>query len=362
MRSPPWPRVEDQTPLSPPLHQPTDSATLAEAAFGPDSFSLHDRWMKRCHYFPCLWSPVVESVESGLTFAGTCSSSTSPIDFSDYATGSERNSTTGSELSEGGRPVTPPFARKRLRTEDLTRPYDHSHGNKRTRRSKSLESFANYQGGQTSWATRRTGGLDLPSPKQKGRKKELPPLVASSWESTPSEPDLSTLSDPSLSPGKSSTGSTSSTIESSPSRASVMTDPGPTQRKRKLATALPRRSCPRPKSGRGCSIVVMDSDEEDKVWFMSREALRDVKGYLQVKKATGAAVEMPSGWMEGGVQHSRQRVDRTMRSSSTRLTRKRVGAPEDNDEVAHRPKRRRSWPEIGPYGSKDYKGSLLYDG
>jgi len=92
----------------------------------------------------------------------------------------------------------------------------------------------------------------------------------------------------------------------------------------------------------------MDSDDEDKVWFMSSEALRDVKAYLQVKKATGEVIEMPSGWMEGGVKHSHLRTERALLSSSALLTKKRVGTPEDNSEEAQKPKRRRSWPEIDP--------------
>jgi len=103
----------------------------------------------------------------------------------------------------------------------------------------------------------------------------------------------------------------------------------------------------------------MDSDDEDKVWFMSSEALRDVKAYLQVKKATGEAIEMPSGWMEGGVKHSHLRTERALLSSSALLTKKRVGTPEDNSEEAQKPKRRRSWPEIDPYVSKPNRGSLL---
>lgn len=105
----------------------------------------------------------------------------------------------------------------------------------------------------------------------------------------------------------------------------------------------------------------MDSDGEDKVWFISKEALRDVKGYLEMKKAMGAAIEMPSGWIEGDVQHSHLRVERALRPSSTRLTRKRVGLSEEIDEEAQTPKRRRSWPEIDPYRSNSDRGSLLCD-
>jgi hypothetical protein len=333
MRNPMWPRMEDHAPPSTPPHQPIDSV-----AFGPNPSGSRGQRMERCQYFPCLWSPVVGFAGSGLRKPiGTCSSLASPIDFSDYATGSEHNFTTGSDLSGRDYPSTPPSARKRLRTEDLTRPNNSSRGNKRTRRSKSLESFADCQGNQTSWVTRRIERLGPLSP----------------------EPDLSTFSDLPPSPGKTSTGSTRSSIDSSHSRMSALTDPCPTRRA--PATVLPRRTYPRQKSERGCSVLVIESGEEERVWFLSREALLDVKGYLQVKKVTGAAIEMPSGWTEGSVQRSHLRVERALRPSSTRLTSKRVGTPEDDCEEAQKPKRRRSWPEIDPYASKPNRASLLYN-
>jgi len=97
-------------------------------------------------------------------------------------------------------------------------------------------------------------------------------------------------------------------------------------------------------------VVVRDGDEGDKVWFMSEEALQDVKGYLQVKKAAGAAIDVRLGGEEGGV----------LRSSSTRPTRKRGSSPETDNEVSQKPKRRRSWPEMTPYASKTRTGSLPF--
>ena len=332
MRSPLWIGTEDNIPLSTPPHQPIDSVGLAQTAFCSNPFSSHGRWMERSHYFPFLWSSVVESARPSLKKpTGTRSSSTSPIDFSDYATGSEHNSTTGSDPSERGSPPAPPFARKFSRTGDPTRPNSYSCRNKRTRRSKSLEPFADFQGDQTSWVTHGIERMGPPSPE-------------------PAEPDASILSDLAPSPGKSSTGSTRSSIDSSRSRASALTDPYPTRRT--LATALPRRACPRQRSERGCSIVVMDGDEEEIVWILSREALLDVKGYLQVKKAIGTAIEMPSGWMDGGVQHPHLRAETTTRPPLKRLTRKRVGTSEDNDAGGQKSKQRRSWPEIHPYAFK----------
>ena len=331
MRTPPWPGVEGRAPFSTPPRQPIDSDPV-KTTLAPSPFSSHGQRTKPSHYSPCLWSPVIESVASGLKKpTGTYSSPASPIDFSDYATGSERSSTSGSEPSEGGHPATPPFAGERLIAGDLTRPNDHSRGNKRTRRSNSFESFVHYQGDQASWITHR---IERPGPQ-----------------------DLSPLSDLAPSPGKSSTGSTRSSIDSSRSRASTFTDPFSTRRK--PANALPRPSCLRPTSERTCSIVVMDGDEEETVWFMSKGALRDLKGYLQVKKARGVAIEMPSGWKEDDVGRSDPRVGRALRSPFARLTRKRVGTPEDNDEEAQKPKRRRSWPEIDPCASKPNRGPLL---
>lgn len=337
MRSQIWPGMENYTPLSTPPHQPTYSVDLVKTAFDSNSSCSRGQRTKPCHYFPCLWSPVVESAESDPKKPiATCSSSTSPTDLSDYATGSEHNSTTGSEPSERCLPATPPFARERTRVGGLTRPTHYSRGDKRMRRSASPESFAKYQGNQTSWTTHRIERLGPPSP----------------------EPEPPTPSDLSSSPGKSSAGGSRSTIGFSRRRTSAWTDQYPTRRT--LVTASPQRSYPPPESER-CCVVVMDSDEEDKVWFMSREALRDVKGYLQVKKTMGAAIEMPSGRREGGVQHSTLPVERDLLSPSARLTRKRSGTPEDSDGEAQKPKRRRSWPEVDSYVFKPNREFLLCD-
>ena len=111
------------------------------------------------------------------------------------------------------------------------------------------------------------------------------------------------------------------------------------------------------------SIVVKDSGEEDKVWFMSRETLQDVKGYLQVKKAAGAAMEMRLEDEEGSVPHPHPpRIEMALRSPSARQTMKRTGTPENDNEETQKPKRRRSWPEIDAYAPEPHAGSPLCSG
>jgi len=151
------------------------------------------------------------------------------------------------------------------------------------------------------------------------------------------------------------TSSSTDSCRSSPVRSTPLT-------RRTRMTASPWDHPSRPKSERKCSVVVKDGNEEDEIWFMSKEALRDVKGYLQVKKAAGAAIEVLLGGEEGGSRHSHSRgVERVLRSSSTRPSRKRGSSPEDNSKVAQKPKRRRSWPEIDPYSSKPRTGSLPFN-
>lgn len=356
MRSPPWPGIKDYSTTSLAPHQLIDSAGLAESVSGPDPFDPHSEWSKHCHYTPRLWSPLPEFADSDLRkFVGSSSSSTTPTDLSDYVTGSERSSTTGTEPCKGDFPIAPLFARKRLRIEDITPPDDYAHGNKRARRSRSLETFAKYEGEQSSWATCRIEGLGFPplSPKLKEKEREPLPLVASPRETSPSEPDLPTLADLSPSPRKSVARRKRTTLDPRRRRVAASADPRrlspptwPTS-----ASTSPRRHRLRSRSERRCSVIVVDSDEEDKVWFMSREALKDVKGYLQVKKATGAAVEMPSGGKEGGARLSHTRAERAVCLSSTRPTRKLACTPEVSEEETQTPKRRRSWPETNSYGT-----------
>lgn len=348
MQSPSWPGFEAPTSFYTPACQHIDSPTTA---FGPEPFNLSSREAEHCHYFTSLWSPLAESAEPGLRKSvGTPSSSTTPIDLSDYASVSERSSITGTELSERDRPATPPLARKRLRTEDLIRSGNYSRESKRTRRSRSLEPITKYGGGQTSWVTRR---VYPPSPKPNGKEKAPPPLIASLRESSPLEFGLPTLSP---GPKKPAAGSGISTTGSPHKRTLTFADPRRPSPSTRRTLAIDSRRGLRPEDEKRCSVVIKDGDEEDKVWYMSREALQDVKGYLQVKKATGAAMEMP---LEKDVRHSSLRVERVLRLPSTRPIRKRTSALEDNDEGARKPKRRRSWPEIDPYASKPRTGSLL---
>ncbi|KAF9654316.1 hypothetical protein BDM02DRAFT_92140 [Thelephora ganbajun] len=367
MQNPPWSGIKEYTPPTPLPYQPIDFASLVKTAFGPKPFGSHSQWMKHCHYFSCLWSPLPELAASGLKQSvGKSSSSTTRSDFSDYGTGSEHSYTTDTEPSKRDSSPILPFARKRSRTEDLTRPDDHSFENKRVRRSKSLESVAKYETDPTTWTTRRIGGLGSPSSlsKSKGKEREQPPLTASPRE-TSSETDLPTLAELSPNLRKSAGSATRSIASPSRRRALVSTDShrSSPSTSRTRVSAPPRDHRPQPRSERKCSVIVKDGDEEDKVWFMSKQALQDVKGYLQVKKAVGAAIEVRSGGdLEGDVRHSPLRVERAPRSSSTRLARKRGSGPYDKNEEAQKPKRRRSWPEINPFVSKTRTGSLPCSG
>ena len=366
MRNPPWPGIKDYTPPTLSPYQPVDFAALVKRAFGREPFDSHSQWMKHCHYFPRLWSPPSTSTTSSHNLSvGTSSSSTTSSGSSDYGGCSEHSSATGAEPSKKDRSLTPPSVRKRLRTEDFTRPDDYSHGSKRVRRPKSLEALGQYEVDPASWTTRRVGDLRPPSTlsksKRKGKGRESSPSFASPRESSPSEVDLPSLAG--LSPRKPAGSATRKpTTNISRRHASASTDSSPVQSppltRRMPATASPRDRHPRQKSERKCSIVVKDGDEEDKIWFMSREALQDVKGYLQVKKAMGAAIEVRSGGEEGDVRHSHPRVKGILRSPYTRPTRKRISSPEDSNEEAQKPKRRRSWPDIDPYVSKSRTGSL----
>jgi hypothetical protein len=352
MRSPSWPGVEEHNPLGTPTHQQLNSSM---PAFNHDPFNSRNQGMKQCHYFPSLWLSLSESAESGLRENfGTSSSSSTPTDLSDYATLSERSSASETEPPEKRRPATPSSVRKRLRTEDLTRPGDYSYEIKRARRSKSLEHIAKYED-QTSWATYRTEGL-WPSPKPKGKERAPSHLIASPRGTSPPESDLLTLSGLSPDPNKSAAGDTRSITGSPRRRTLAFADPrrsSPSTR-RTLAIDPPQGS--RPKDEKRYSVVVVDGDEEEKVWYMSREALQDVKGYLQVKKATGAAMEMR---LETDIRHSHLRAERVTPSSSTWPTRKRTSTPKGNKEEPRKPKRRRSWPEVEPYVSKPRAGPPL---
>ena len=324
MRSPPWPGAKAQTPPSTPPHQSIDFPGPAKETLDPSPAKLHYQWTDNCHYFSSLWASRLNFTASGRQKSiGTPSSPSTPTDPSDYAAASERSSATGPEPSERDHPDTPPLTRERLRTGDFTRWDNRSHGSECTRRSISSESFARYEEDQTSWVIRRTEGFYLPppSPRLRGKERESPSLVTSSWGPSPLELDLPNLADRSPSPKKSSVGIKGFTTGSSRKRAA------------------------RQNSEKRCSVVVMDSDEEDKVWFMSRETLQDIKGYLRVKKATGAAMEMRLGGEALGTRHPQPRVEGALRASSTRPTRKRINALGDNDG-AQNPKRRRSWPEI----------------
>jgi len=357
MRSPPWPGVEDYVPPTPPFYQPVDFAALVKTAFGREPFSSHSQWMKHCHYFPCLWSPLPESTASGNRLSTrTSSSSTTSSRSSDYGDCDEHSSTSDTDPYKKDRSPAPAFARKRLCAEDFNRPDDYSRGNKRARGPKSLEILSEPEVDPSAWATRRVTGLDLPSPssKSKGKERELPPPSASLWESSPSEVDLPAFADIRPNHWKSAGSATRrSTAKSSRRRAPALADSGESS---PSLRASPRECYPRRKSEKKCSIVVKDGDGEDKTWFVSRETLRDIKGYLQVKKAAGAAIESRSGGEEGDILHSSLRVDRLLRSSSTRPTIKRTNGPEDTSEEIRIPKRRRSCPDVDSYVSLPRSG------
>ena len=349
MRNPPWPGIRDYTPPTPPPYQPIDFAGLVKRVFGRKPFGSHSQWMQHCRYFAYMWSPPPEPTVSGLKHSvGTSSSSSTSSGSSDYGGASERSSTTNTEPSKRDRSPVPPFLRKRLRTEEFIRPDDYSSRNKRTRRSKPLGDVVEHEVDPASWATVPVGGLGSPLSvfKSKGKKRGSPPLVASPQEVSAPEIDLPTLTNLSPSPRKLNEGATKSTRRLGPMTHSHLPSA------RTLVTTPPR-----PKSERKCSVVVKDGDE-DKVWLMSEETLQDVKGYLQVKKAAGAAVEVHLGDEEGGVRYSQPRVERFLCSPSTRPARKRSSSPEGDDDGAQKPKRRRSWPAANPYVSEHRTDSL----
>ena len=370
MRNPPWPGIKDYIPPTPPPYQPIDFPGLVKRALGRESFSSHGQWMKHCHYFSCLWSLPESAVPDHKQSVGTSSSSTSSGS-SYYGSPSEHGSTSDSEPPKRYRSPPPPSPRKRTRTEDFTRPDDYPHGNKRVRRSKSLETLAGHEADPASWTTRRVRELNSPLSlsKSKGKERESPPSFMSERESSP-EADLPTLADLSPHPrGPNGRATRGSTAKYSRGRASALTDPrrslpvrSPPSAGQTLVTASPRDYHPRQKYERNCSVVVKDGDEGDKIWFMSKEALQDVEGYLRVKKAAGAAIEVRSGGEEDDVRHSHLRVERTPRSSSTWLKRKRTISPEDNGEEVQKSKRQRSWPGVDPYVSKPRIGSLPCSG
>ena len=380
MQNPPWPG-KDYTPPTPPPYEPIDFAGLVKKALGPQPFKSHSQWMKHCYYFPYLWSPLPESTvsdneqstesfssstESFSSSTESFSSSTTSSGSSDYESCNEHNSTTDAEPYKKYRSPTP-SVRKRSRAEDFTRPDDCSRGNKRAHRLKSSDSLAEHEADPNPWTTRRVEELDSPPSLSglKGKGRELPRLFASPRESSPSEADLPTLADISSNPRKSAGPATRRPAANSSRRHSLAPTDSPLSSsarsslsvRRTLVTASPLGRHPRRKSERRCSVVVKDGDEEDKVWFMSREALQDVKGYLQVKKAMGTAIDVRPGG-EGDVRHSHLQVERVLRSSSIQPTRKRPSSPGYNSEENQKPKRRRSW----PYASKPHTDSLPCNG
>ena len=364
MQSPPWPGIKDYSPPTPLPYQPVDFAALVKSAFGRKAFTSHSRWMKECHYFPYLRSaplePAVPNLERSV---GASSSSTTSSGSSDYGGRSGYGSTTDVESPRRDHSPASLFVRKHPRTEEFSRPDDYPYRNKRARRSKSLESVFEHEVDPAPWAIHPVGELGSPLSlfKSKGKEREPPPS-ATSTRNVSFSANFPTLTNSSPNPRRSD-GSVTRSTPGCPRRRRLMTrspQSSPTQSTRSSART-PIAVSPRRKSERECSVVVRDGDEEDKVWLMSEEALQDVKGYLQVKKAAGGAIEVHLGGEEGGVRHSHLQVESAPRSSSTRPTRKRGSNPEDNHDEALKPKRRRSWPEINPYPSKPRAGSLLYN-
>jgi len=351
MRNPPWPGIKNYTPPTPPPYQPIDFAGLVKRAFGRKPFGSHRQWMEHCHYFPCLWSPLPEPAVLGLEQSvRTSSSSKTASGSSDYGDVSRHSSTTNTEPSKRDRSPVPPSLRKRPRTEEFIRPDDYSSRNKRARRSRSLENVVEHEVDPASWTTHRVGELGSPLSvsKSKGKERESSPSVAAPWVIPASEAYLPSLTNLSPSPRKSS-GSAPKSLVSCPRAL------GPMTRSHRSSARTLVTASPRPKSERKCSVVVKDGDE-DKVWLMSEEALQDVKGYLQVKKASGAAVEVHLGGEEGCVRCSYPWVGR---SPSTLPTRKRSSSPEENNEGVRGPKRQRSWLAAKPYVSNPRTDSLL---
>ena len=365
MQIPLWPGIKDYTPPTPPLYQPINFTALVRRAFRDEPFGSHDQWMKRCRYFPSLWSPASEPTASDdEESTGTSSSSSTSSGPSDYGSCSEHSPVTDPEPPKRDR-STPSPSRKRPRAEDFTRPDDCTHENKRQRGLKFLKFECRVD--PASWITRRIKGPDSSPPlsKSKGGGRETPPLVAPPRESS-SEAGLPTLADVSPSPRKPTWCTTRSpTASPPPGCVSASVDSGRpppvrlvSSRRRTPVGTAPRGYHPRRKSERKCSVIVKDGGGEDQVWVMSRETLQDVKGYLQVKKATGAAMEVRSGGEEGDL---RLQAERILCTVPTRPTRKRT-SPEDGNEEKQKQKRRRSWPDINLYVSDSRTGSLPCDG
>lgn len=350
MRNPLWPGAKVSTPPTPPPYRSTSHPGLVKEPSGSRS-----QRTKHCRYFPCLWSPLPESAAPGLK-GGTAPSSTTSSGSSDYGGFNEHSSTTTAEPTKRDRTPTPPLFRKRSRIGEFNRPDGYPYGNKRARRSKSPESVIEHEVDPASWATHSIGELGSPSfYNSKGKEREQPLSVVSPRGISPPGTDLPILTDLSSSPQKSVRSPTNSTAGNPRRHGSI-------SRSRRSSPAQPSRSSartsatppPRREPERKCSVVVKDGDGEDKMWLMSEEALRDVKGYLQVKKAAGTVIEVCLGGEEGDARRSRLRVE-----SSPRLTRKRSSSPEDDNEEVQESKRRRSWPGVNLYASKPHKVSPL---
>ena len=339
MQLPPWPGIKDYTPPTPPPYQPIDFAALVKGAFRVEPSGSHGQWMKRCHYLQFLWSPSEPTVSDDEESSGTSSSSSSSTSSgpSDYGSCSEDSPVTDAELPKRDR-STPPSPRKRPRAEGFTHPDDCTHENTRQHGLKSLE--PEYEVDPASWTTRRVKGLDPPAPLWKVREREgLPSLTTRGLKANLPPRRASASGDSGLPP--------SSRSFSSSRRSSV--------------AASPRGYHPWRKSEGKCSVIVKDSDGEDQAWVMSREALEDVRGYLQIKKATGVAMEVRSGGEESDVRHLHLRADRILHMSSTRPAKKRT-SPEDGGEEKQKQKRPRSWPDTNIYAFESHTDSLLCSG
>lgn len=349
MQIPPWPGAKDYTPPTPPPYQPIDFATLVKEAFRGAPFGSHDQWMKPCRYFPSLWSPPPDSaVSDDEEPTGSSSSTSTSSGPSDYGSCSEDSPVTDAEPSKRDH-STPSPSRNRPRAEDFSCPDDCTHQNKRQLGLKSSES--QYEVYPASWITRQIKGPDT-SPslsESKGGGRETPPLVTPPQGSS-SEAGLPTLADLSPTPRKPVRRATRSLTATSVN--SGRPPPAHSISSSRRGYRLQR------KSERKCSVIVKDDDGEDQVWVMSKEALQDVRSYLQVKRATGAAMEVRSGGGEGNL---RLRTERILRTAPSRPTRKRT-SPEDCGRENQNQKRRRSWPDTNLYAFDSLTGSLPSDG
>jgi hypothetical protein len=346
MRTPPWPGIKDCAPPSL-VYRPTDFAFLVKTAFGQNQFVSHSQWMKRCRYLKHLWSPLPESAGSDPDHPAPPSM---PSLGTTYFDDSEDDSASTSESSKRDCSPAPLSPRKRSRAEESARPDDPSYGNKRARGSKASETFGEYEGDLTSWTTcPEEPGPPSSISRSKGKEIERPSPTVSLREILASDTDPAIFADD---PQGLAGTTTKSIAMSSPARSI-----SPNSRTRTAAS--PRK---RPKSERKCAVIVKDSNEEDKVWLMSEGAMQDVKGYLQVKKAAGAAIEVHQGGEEDSVRRSHLRVEKLLRSSSTGPSKKRTSGPERNSAGAQKSKRRRSWPEYGSYASESSTGSLPSSG